>query len=106
MNNSCADILLFAAYKWQMSRPSLLNDGNDQYDGATDTKYWLDIQLRWGDYDSHDIERHTRKKFLDYTTDSMVSNECSCDVYLYFRLYFRLCCTPARSSWTTPPIAW
>ena len=29
---------------------------------------WL---CRWGDYDSHDIERYTRAKFLDYTTDNM-----------------------------------
>ena len=34
-------------------------------------KYWIDVQLRWGDYDSHDIERYTRAKFLDYTTDNM-----------------------------------
>jgi len=26
MNSSCADILLFAAYKWNISRPSLLAD--------------------------------------------------------------------------------
>lgn len=35
-------------------------------------------QLRWGDYDSHDIERYTRAKFLDYTTDNMV-----CSVYAF-----------------------
>lgn len=40
-------------------------------DNSTTQKYWLDIQLRWGDYDSHDIERYTRAKFLDYTTDNM-----------------------------------
>lgn len=34
-------------------------------------KNWIDIQLRWGDYDSHDIERYCRAKFLDYTTDNM-----------------------------------
>ena len=34
-------------------------------------KFWIDIQLRWGDYDSHDIERYARAKFLDYTTDNM-----------------------------------
>ena len=51
MNSSCADVLLFAAYKWQMSRPSLLTDSNDQYDGVTGQKYWLDVQLRWGDFD-------------------------------------------------------
>ena len=47
MNSSCADILLFAAYKWQVSKPSLLNDGQEAYDGATTTKYWIDIQLRY-----------------------------------------------------------
>ena len=51
---SCADILLFASYKWQISRPSLITDANDNYDGTTSTRYWLDIQLRWGDYDRSD----------------------------------------------------
>lgn len=72
MNSSCADLLLFAAYKWPVSRPSLLHDASDSYEGGTTTtKYWVDVQLRWGDYDSHDIERYCRAKFLDYTTDSM-----------------------------------
>eukprot|EP00735_Rhodelphis_limneticus_P013308 TRINITY_DN692_c0_g1::TRINITY_DN692_c0_g1_i1::g.28748::m.28748 TRINITY_DN692_c0_g1::TRINITY_DN692_c0_g1_i1::g.28748 ORF type:complete len:2358 (+),score=811.76,sp/Q99PV0/PRP8_MOUSE/82.36/0.0,PROCN/PF08083.6/1.3e-219,PRP8_domainIV/PF12134.3/8.5e-126,U6-snRNA_bdg/PF10596.4/8.9e-94,PRO8NT/PF08082.6/6.6e-81,U5_2-snRNA_bdg/PF10597.4/3.6e-69,PROCT/PF08084.6/1.3e+04,PROCT/PF08084.6/1.4e-48,RRM_4/PF10598.4/1.8e-44,JAB/PF01398.16/9.6e-08,Lipocalin_3/PF12702.2/0.43 TRINITY_DN692_c0_g1_i1:123-7076(+) len=71
MNSSCADILLFAGYKWQVSKPSQLTDAKDSYDGTTTTKYWVDVQLRWGDFDSHDIERYARAKFLDYTTDSM-----------------------------------
>ena len=29
------------------------------------------MQLRWGDFDSHDIERYARAKFLDYTTDNI-----------------------------------
>jgi len=29
-------------------------------------KYWIDVQLRWGDFDSHDIEQYTCAKFLDY----------------------------------------
>lgn len=70
MNSSCADILLFAAYKWQISKPSNITDTKDSYEGTT-SKYWLDVQLRWGDYDSHDIERYTRAKFLDYSTDNM-----------------------------------
>ncbi len=41
------------------------------YDQKPSNKYWVDVQLRWGDYDSHDIERYTRAKFLDYTTDNM-----------------------------------
>ncbi|GAM23554.1 hypothetical protein SAMD00019534_067290 [Acytostelium subglobosum LB1] len=70
MNSSCADVLLRAAHKWQVSRPSVLQDTRDTYDGST-TQYWLDIQLKWGDFDSHDIERYSRAKFLDYTMDQM-----------------------------------
>ena len=43
----------------------------DVMDATTTQKYWVDVQLRWGDYDSHDIERYARAKFLDYTTDNM-----------------------------------
>lgn len=43
----------------------------DTMDNTTTQKYWLDVQLRWGDYDSHDVERYARAKFLDYTTDNM-----------------------------------
>ena len=40
---------------------------------AVQHKYWVDIQLimRWGDYDSHDVECYARAKFLDYTTDNV-----------------------------------
>ncbi|GAA5932751.1 U4/U6-U5 snRNP complex subunit PRP8 [Sporobolomyces koalae] len=71
MNSSCADILLFSSYKWNITRPSLLTDSKDVMDGTTSAKYWLDVQLRWGDFDSHDIERYTRAKFLDYSSDNM-----------------------------------
>ena len=71
MNSSCADVLLFANYKWDISRPSLLHDTDDDFaTGKNSDRYWIDCQLRWGDYDSHDIERYCRAKFLDYTTDS------------------------------------
>ena len=71
MNSSCADILLFASSKWPMSKPSLLADTKDTMDSTSSEKYWVDVQLRWGDYDSHDVERYARAKFLDYTTDNM-----------------------------------
>ncbi|KAJ9645464.1 pre-mRNA-splicing factor 8 [Knufia peltigerae] len=71
MNSSCADILLFASHKWNVTRPSLLFDTKDQIEATTTNKMWLDVQLRYGDYDSHDIERYVRAKYLDYTTDSM-----------------------------------
>ncbi|KAK8076697.1 pre-mRNA-splicing factor spp42 [Apiospora phragmitis] len=71
MNSSCADILLFASNKWNVTRPFLLYDTKDVIEPTTTNKFWLDIQLRYGDYDSHDIERYTRAKYLDYTNDSM-----------------------------------
>ncbi|CAG9993419.1 unnamed protein product [Clonostachys byssicola] len=70
MNSSCADILLFASHKWNVTRPSLLHDTKDVVEPTTTNKFWIDVQLRYGDYDSHDIERYTRAKYLDYTTDS------------------------------------
>lgn len=71
MNSSCADILLFATHKWNVTRPSILFDTKDITEPTTTNKFWIDIQLRYGDYDSHDIERYVRAKYLDYTTDSM-----------------------------------
>ena len=72
MNSSCADIVLNAAYKWSASRPSLISD-NTSADAFTIPcqKFWIDVQLRWGDFDSHDIERYVRAKYLDYSTDNM-----------------------------------
>ncbi|KAK0711691.1 NUC071 domain-containing protein [Lasiosphaeris hirsuta] len=71
MNSSCADIQLFASHKWNVTRPSLLFDTKDVIESTTTNKFWVDVQLRYGDYDSHDIERYVRAKYLDYTTDSM-----------------------------------
>eukprot|EP00746_Dinoflagellata_sp_MGD_P153981 gnl/MRDRNA2_/MRDRNA2_84578_c0_seq1.p1 gnl/MRDRNA2_/MRDRNA2_84578_c0~~gnl/MRDRNA2_/MRDRNA2_84578_c0_seq1.p1 ORF type:complete len:2332 (+),score=9.13 gnl/MRDRNA2_/MRDRNA2_84578_c0_seq1:810-6998(+) len=71
MNSSCADLLLFAAFKWLISKTSVLAETNDIFDQKATNRFWFDVQLRWGDFDSHDIERYTRAKFLDYTTDNM-----------------------------------
>lgn len=90
MNSSCADVLLFAAYKWQVSKPSLLAEQKDLFDGQTTNKYWVDCQLRWGDYDSHDIERYTRAKFLDYTTDNMSIYPAETGVMVGFDLAYNL----------------
>eukprot|EP00475_Leptophrys_vorax_P028124 TRINITY_DN40512_c0_g1_i2.p1 TRINITY_DN40512_c0_g1~~TRINITY_DN40512_c0_g1_i2.p1 ORF type:complete len:835 (-),score=203.10 TRINITY_DN40512_c0_g1_i2:50-2554(-) len=93
MNSSCADILLFASYKWSTSSPSLLYDAvsQDRTDFAESSKFWVDVQLRWGDYDSHDIERYARSKYLDYTTDSMSlypsATGCLIAIDLAYNLY-------------------
>ena len=72
LNSSCSDILLFGSAPWAISKPSLLSQLSDVYDeGLESAKYWLDVQLHWGDYDQHDIERYVRAKFLDYTMDDV-----------------------------------
>ncbi|KAF3913856.1 hypothetical protein ABW21_db0202989 [Orbilia brochopaga] len=90
MNSSAADILLFASNKWQVSRPSLLHDTKDNYE-TTANKFWVDMQLRYGDYDSHDISRYVRAKFLDYTTDSLsiypAPTGCMIAIDLAYNLY-------------------
>lgn len=71
MNSSAADISLGSVFKWNVCRPSLLHQSKDSFDAASTDKMWVDVQLRYGDYDSHDISRYVRAKFLDYTTDSV-----------------------------------
>ncbi|ODA82641.1 hypothetical protein RJ55_01149 [Drechmeria coniospora] len=98
MNSSCADILLFASHKWNVTRPSQLHDTKDVIEPTTTNKFWIDVQLRYGDYDSHDIERYTRAKYLDYTTDSasiypsatglMIGIDLAYNLYAAFGMYF------------------
>ena len=53
---------LFAAFKWQVSKPSFMNEDKDVFDQEPSNKYWLEFQLDWGDFDSHDIKRYRRVK--------------------------------------------
>ena len=89
MNSSCADILLFASYKWQVSKPSLLTETDDVYDQST-TKLWIDVQLRWGDFDSHDIQRYSRAKFNDYTSDNISHYPSPTGVLVGFDLAYNI----------------
>ncbi|CAK9437442.1 uncharacterized protein LODBEIA_P18200 [Lodderomyces beijingensis] len=72
MNSSTADIVFTSTYRWNASKPTLLNDKDDAMILSTKT-FWIDVQLRYGDYDSHDISRYARSKYLDYTTDGTSS---------------------------------
>jgi hypothetical protein len=49
-------------------------------DGTTSNKFWIDVQLRWGDFDSHDIERYTRAKFLDYVGSMFLAQKRCTDI--------------------------
>ncbi len=90
MTSSCADVVCFAADRFEVSRPSLLHDTKDQYDGTTTNKWWLDVGLRWGDFDSHDVERYSRAKFLDFTSDSSSLYPSPTGTYITFDLGYNM----------------
>lgn len=92
MNSSCADIVLTSTYRWNVTRPSHLNDQHRDEDMTTSSsnKFWIDVQLRYGDYDSHDISRYTRAKFLDYTTDSTSSYPCPTGIMIGIDLAYNM----------------
>ncbi|CEP62605.1 U4/U6-U5 snRNP complex subunit PRP8 LALA0_S05e09362g [Lachancea lanzarotensis] len=90
MNSSAADILLKSNYSWNVTRPSLLHHTNDRYDATNTGKIWVDVQLRYGDYDSHDISRYVRAKFLDYTTDNISMYPCPTGVMVGIDLAYNM----------------
>ncbi|KAL3228560.1 Pre-mRNA-splicing factor 8 [Nakaseomyces bracarensis] len=71
MNASAADVTMESLDQWKVSKPSLLHNSNDDFNSICTRRMWIDVQLRYGDYDSHDISRYARAKFLDYTTDNV-----------------------------------
>ncbi|KAK6202977.1 NUC071 domain-containing protein [Scheffersomyces amazonensis] len=89
MNSSTADIVVTSSYKWQVSRPSLLNDKGDTFT-ISSNKFWIDVQLRYGDYDSHDISRYARAKYLDYTTDSTSNYPCATGIVVAIDLAYNM----------------
>ena len=93
MNASCADIMIYTNNKMEITKPSLINDyklDNEINKNITSNKFWIDIQLRWGDYDSHNIDRYTRRKFLDYTDSNNCMYECPTGVLIGIDLAYNL----------------
>lgn len=75
MISSAADATLYSNQSWRVSKPSALTSsdiGTTNSDKTTD-KIWIDVQLKYGDYDEHDISRYVKNKFIDYTSDSVSS---------------------------------
>ena len=90
MNSSASDAVLRAAHRWNTCKPSLLHDDKDEFTDQPAQEYWFDVQLRWGDYDSHDIERYCRGKFLDYISDSMTQYASPTGVLLGIDLAYNM----------------
>lgn len=90
MNSSSSDITLRAAHRWHSTNPSLLHGPEGEFNAGSTSTYWFDVQLRWGDYDSHDIERYCRAKFNDYTGDNSSHYESAYGVLIGVDLAYNL----------------
>jgi len=65
---SCADIVLYPIDSWKIQKPCLLGNKNTRYFSKNySSAFWLDLKLKWSNFDSHDIERMSRVDFLSYT---------------------------------------
>eukprot|EP00760_Papus_ankaliazontas_P008488 PhM_4_TR13843/c0_g1_i1/m.79014/K12856/PRPF8, PRP8; pre-mRNA-processing factor 8 len=85
---SAADITIVASNRWSVSKPSLLAETEDAFTHAVTEKYWIDVQLRWGNYDVHDIEKYARGNFCQYTTDTMSSYPSPTGIVVAFDLAY------------------
>jgi len=92
MNSSCADILLISKKILKISKPSLISTTTktNLFKGDMSNKFWIDLQLRWGDFDSHDIERYARGKFLDFIVYQNGSYPCKYGVIITIDLSYNL----------------
>jgi hypothetical protein len=73
-------------------------------DGTTSNKFWIDVQLRWGDFDSHDIDRYTRAKFLDYVCDFLRTIGSLVDSVTGLGFYVHLSIAYGRYDWYGPSV--
>lgn len=98
LTSSAADIIVVSAARWPVSaRPTALHEGGvtssssasslvsrpgaggATHEGEeeepmgphTTAKFWIDVQLRWGNFDSHNIAEYARKKFYEYSSAKM-----------------------------------
>ena len=92
MNSSCADLVLFSKKKWNIESPSIIssNEFRNNRTFFQSNKFWIDIQLRWGNFDSHDIERYSRAKFLDYSNDKNSVYPCRTGILISFDLAYNI----------------
>jgi pre-mRNA-processing factor 8 len=98
MNSSCADVLCVASHKWSVTLPFNLFVENMELSSTTTNKFWIDIQLRYGDYDSHDIDRYSKQKYYEYTSDPssiypsatglLIAIDLAYNLYSAFGMYF------------------
>ena len=94
LNTSCPDVVLqCASGRWPVSRPSLLSDEGDEFgaDGRATAKYWIDVQLRWGNYDEHNIASYARSKYNEYSRSGVTRYPNATGIVIAIDLSYNCC---------------
>ena len=74
-------------YKWNIRDHSLLHSKNKEHN-STSNRFWFDIQIRWGDFDTHNIEKYCKWKFIECTTDNVSIYPSSSGMVIGFDLCY------------------
>lgn len=71
--SSSPDVVLVSSARWPVSsKPSsLVDEIGDQFTDLTSVKFFIDVQLRWGNYDQHNVSEYARKKFFEFSVAKM-----------------------------------
>ena len=128
MNSSCADILLFAAYKWNVSKPSLLADskwvqkisyGNYSTLMCIDVFclvlgflfvsiffYYFHIHLGITPFLYWRFDNNFLSSVTQWTAPQLKNTGLTCNSAGEIMIHMTLSVMPERSSWTIPQTTW
>lgn len=68
LGSSCADILLSGDFSVH-GAASIGDEGSGECDEVGCKELWVDVQLRWGDYDKRDTHRYAKTRFAECAAD-------------------------------------
>lgn len=69
--SSSADIVLCGNFYVHLPGSSLDSEGGDGSDVRNCKELWVDVQLRWGDYDKRDTDKYAKVRFTECVTDPL-----------------------------------
>ena len=73
------------------------DEDKDTFTRRKTDKFWIDVQLRWGDYDAHNIADYARSKFHEYTHDGRTMYPCPAGIVIAIDLAYN--CYSAYGMW-------
>ena len=100
MSSGAADIRMRSAKPFDIAMPSGLEEQDFTETITQSDTFWIDVQLRWGDFDANDVDKYVRSMFLSYTTDQgdskypsptgvIIAFDLAYNTYAAFGFWFR-----------------